>query len=639
MRRIGIYVIYDKENIIDAYIGYMLKELRTVVDALYVVVNGKIIKQGSENLRWASEIFYRDNKGFDIGAIQDALINRIGWETIEQYDELILANDSFYGPFQHFKDVFCEMDERKCDFWGASIYAESKTDDFCIKEHVQSFFMVIRSRLLHSMEYKNYWKSLPVFTCFSDVVTLYETEFTDHFAKLGYTYDCIADMKPNNAIKNKAMNYTQYIFLQYELIKKRKFPFLKKKPVSLDYLNVQTQEQWQKAINYIDKYTEYDVDMILENLIRTNNHVDLYEKLQMQYIISPLKETMEINKKVAVIVWADFIDAYEYIEEYLFNVHGKMDVFVLVTDEKLYNVYKENGYTVFLSTKIPSDILVEKYDFFCLIHDNDTTSEKRYSCTGKSFLYNVWDNLLPNTGYINEVVKLFEEKKGLGILTHPIPNHANYFGMFVKEWNEQYTDIKKWITENSIACYIAKDKIPVVKTNNIWIRSEILQKVIDYGVEKEPFYNFLWSYLAQGSGYYSGVIETKEYAEMNQINQQHYLNLIEEMALKRYGVDGGTFEKILIDMNTQAIQSFVSQYKKVYIYGMGYLAMQYKEVVGSICGYIVSDGQPIQNSEITYYLSQIEPDEELGIVVCLNNEHQDQVLPVLREKGYHYLCI
>lgn len=638
MRRIGIYVIYDKDSIVDSYIGYMLKELRTVVEALYVVINGKEVKQGKENLSWATEVLYRDNRGYDIGAIQDALINRIGWDIIDQYDELVLANDSFYGPFWHFKDIFDEMDAKSCDFWGASIFAKSKSAGRYIKEHVQSFFMVIRSTLLHTAEYKDYWEALPVFTCFEDAVTSHETVFTDYFAKLGYTYDCMADMKPNNAIKDIAMNYMQYGFLQHELIKKRNFPFLKKKPISIDFLNVQTQEQWRKAINYIEEYTDYDVNMIFENMIRTSNHVDLYEKLQLQYIIAPLKEAKKINKKTAIIVWADFVSASEYLCEYLSDIQGKVDVFVLAANEKLYRIYKEKGYNVLISTQSLSELATEKYDYFCLIHDNDTASEKQYSCTGKSLLYNVWDNLLLNTEYISQVLELFEENKHLGILTHPIPNHAQYFGAFATKWNGQYTDVKKWLEKNNISCHIAKNKMPVVRTNNIWIRSEVLRKAIEYGIEKEPFHNFLWSYLAQSRGFYSGVIEAKEFAEMNQINQQHYLNQIEQMTLKQYGADG-TFEEMLIRMSKTAIQSFVSGHKKVYIYGTGYLAMQYKEVVGNICGYIVSDGQPIQNSENTSYLSQIEPDEEVGIVVCLNDENQDQVIPALREKGYHFFCV
>ena len=39
MKRLCIYVTYDAENIIDDYIGYMMRELRKVVECLVVVCN------------------------------------------------------------------------------------------------------------------------------------------------------------------------------------------------------------------------------------------------------------------------------------------------------------------------------------------------------------------------------------------------------------------------------------------------------------------------------------------------------------------------------------------------------------------------------------------------------------------------
>ena len=74
MKRLCIYVTYDFENIVDNYIGYMLQELRKLVDCLVVVCNYKEIAGGIEHIQpYVDKIYCRDNVGFDAGAYKDAL--------------------------------------------------------------------------------------------------------------------------------------------------------------------------------------------------------------------------------------------------------------------------------------------------------------------------------------------------------------------------------------------------------------------------------------------------------------------------------------------------------------------------------------------------------------------------------------
>ena len=93
MKRICIYLTYDKEGIIDKYIGYMLKELKTCVTNLVVVCNEIEVAKGKDILEeYADAIFYRENIGFDAGGFKDALCGFLGWKKVFQYDELVLVN-------------------------------------------------------------------------------------------------------------------------------------------------------------------------------------------------------------------------------------------------------------------------------------------------------------------------------------------------------------------------------------------------------------------------------------------------------------------------------------------------------------------------------------------------------------------
>jgi len=57
-KRLCIYVAYDKEGIIDSYIGYMLKELKTCMDCLVVIYNGEQVIKGKGILeKYADRLF------------------------------------------------------------------------------------------------------------------------------------------------------------------------------------------------------------------------------------------------------------------------------------------------------------------------------------------------------------------------------------------------------------------------------------------------------------------------------------------------------------------------------------------------------------------------------------------------------
>ena len=88
MRRLFIYLTYDRQNIIDDYIGYFLRSVRPIADTVAVVCNMPRIEQGSHNITdYADHIFYRENIGLDAGGFKDALCTFVGWDQLKQYDD------------------------------------------------------------------------------------------------------------------------------------------------------------------------------------------------------------------------------------------------------------------------------------------------------------------------------------------------------------------------------------------------------------------------------------------------------------------------------------------------------------------------------------------------------------------------
>lgn len=78
------------------------------------------------------------------------MIDSLGWEKISKYDELILINDSCYGPINDLAPICEQMTRRECDFWGITASHE-------ISFHVQSYFLVFKKPILNNEKFRKFW--------------------------------------------------------------------------------------------------------------------------------------------------------------------------------------------------------------------------------------------------------------------------------------------------------------------------------------------------------------------------------------------------------------------------------------------------------------------------------------------------
>lgn len=642
--RLCIYLTFDKENIVDNYIGYMLKELKICVDYLVVVCNETEVVRGLENLKmYADQIYYRENIGLDAGGFKDVLTKFMGWKKVLSFDELVLVNDSLFGPFCSMKDIFNAMDEQNVDFWGLSGHSEySKEGVDSFPKHIQSFFITVRSSMLHSSQFKDYWESMPYYNTYNQVVKEYEMQFTHYFSRLGYIHDVYADIEVNNSL-NPANNYIQYKKIPYELIKKRNFPFLKKQQIADDKLDEQTQQELYQAIEYIDKYTNYDVNLIWKNIIRTLNIADLQRNLHLQYIISPVQEYKTYQSQIVIIVCISHNKSAEYILDYLENLD--CEIKIIADSSELLSDYKKHGYEceiVAQQNRIRYFEEFHNYDAVCILNDTDLTSELRPSYIGKSYFFSIWNNLIKDRNHILGVHKLFETMPYLGVLTSPQPNFGRYLGKLGSGWDGKYQEVYRIVKEKNLNCQISEDKPPFRKIENLWIRGKLLKGLSNWTSEELQYLPYIWSYIAQDSGYYSGIVESPEYAAMNEVNMHYYLEQIVELVRQNYG----DFDDI-IELKKKIFQSslndFCRKYSHILIYGTGILARKYKTLLPKPEAYVVSDGhmklQELDGIPVKY-LSEIENTDDSGIVLCLNKKNQVQVIEQLKKYGIkNYLCI
>ncbi len=653
MKRLGIYVTYDFENIAYNYIGYMLHELRKVVDCLIVVCNCKYIAKGIENIQqYADRVYYRENIGYDAGGFKDALCNLLGWDKVYQYNELLLTNDSMFGPFKPMKDIFKEMSDREADFWGLTKYKEREYETFgkiiSVPEHIQSFFLVFRNKLLHSKLFQEFWENMPFYYNFNEVVEEYEMKLTSFFYAKGYRYTSYADTEVNET-DNIRNNYNQYGFIPNELVRKRNFPFLKKKAITYTTLNQQTQETIPLVLDYIKNSTNYDVNLIYENSIRLMNISDLQRKLCLNFILdNKVKRDRKCSYNIAIAVLVEYEDSFEYIIEYLNRVSDMGDIFILSQSDTILEKFRSNRFNCFFCPNdCPRSIIdkLSEFEYICVIHDADMSSDRMPSYIGKSRFYNIWENLMNSTDYIKNVIDIFEENKKLGLLTIPAANFGDYFGNTGKGWDGRFEDICKVVDKYCIRCHLDYTKPPFGIVHDYWVRGELFACIRNGRSDFFEILPWIWVYLAQSQGYLSGTVESVNYAKMNEINKQYYLDAVCAQIRDQFGCfsNFAALQKLL---SKKAVIEYCQKHEGVYVYGTGKIAEEYSPIMPNIKAYVVSDSQKklkVFLQKKVFYLSEVETDRDncqIGLVICLDNKNQAQVLPQILERGFKdYLCV
>lgn len=174
----------------------------------------------------------RDNIGRDIYSYKVGI--DFAKPMLPQYEKLILANDSVYGPLFDLNNLIFFGDSRALDFWGA-------TDSDQIIYHIQSYFFVFTKRMFESSVFLNYWENLKLINHKRNIVIQYELQLTQFFMKQGFRSSVLCryqnvinkipeETKEHIKRKKKLKRAPCNISIQAwdYLIINHQFPFLKK---------------------------------------------------------------------------------------------------------------------------------------------------------------------------------------------------------------------------------------------------------------------------------------------------------------------------------------------------------------------------------------------------------------------------
>ncbi|MGO5165168.1 MULTISPECIES: rhamnan synthesis F family protein [unclassified Candidatus Paralachnospira] len=573
-----VYFFYDRQGVVDRYVIYMLEHLKQCCKDLFFVVNGTLTDDSREKVaKVADKVWERENKGLDVAAYKYAL-EHIGWENLGNYDELVLMNHTIMGPVYPLMEMFDSMGSRDLDFWGTNIFYKVGFDPYgiieCgyIRDHLQSHFIVARQSLLKSKDYREYWETLPPITNYKESVAYHETYFTHHFAELGYKWEAYAHW-------DGLEQYSEYPLLKMptELLKRTHCPFFKRRSFmhdnQNDYICSTFGEPTAKLIEFLKTETDYDTDMIWENVLRCDNQADIKQCANLNYVLSSVQsEDMGevVKKKGAALIYHFYYeDCLADCLKYAASMPPEADIYITVGSEEKKKLVEKafasfpNKVEVILIKNRGRDVsalligareVVPKYEYICFAHDKKVT-QLRPMTQGAGWSYKCFESVLKNRDLVNNVIRTFEENPRLGMLSPAPPNHGGYYSLLGDEWTTNFDHVKELAEKLGFGVSIKKEKEPIAPIGTIfWFRSKALKPLFDVNWKyedfpKEPSANDgtlshtierFYPYAVQEAGYYPAWVFSDNVAAQEITNLTYMLRGY-NITLKEAGLNGAYY--------------------------------------------------------------------------------------------------
>lgn len=276
--RAVVFAHYDMHNMVDPYVYFYLRQLRKISHTLVFVSTAKLDRKDLDELALVGcEVILRENTGYDF------MSYKRGLESLEHaaFDEIVICNDSVYGPFFDLESIFSSMSSQSCDFWGMT----SNTD---ISYHLQSYFVVFKKNALDSNAFRAFWQTVTNLDTKEEIIRRYEVGMTRYLLKSGLKAATSAEYNPGfseRAIylskrfsvdkigkKIRALVSGENVIPKInathsfwkELILQGKMPFLKIEPLRDNPMKVDIDDYE----NVIKSVSDYDVRLIRNHLSR-----------------------------------------------------------------------------------------------------------------------------------------------------------------------------------------------------------------------------------------------------------------------------------------------------------------------------------------------------------------------------------
>lgn len=295
MNNVAILAHYDKNNEIQNYVIYYIKELSKVTKTIIFVSDSDINDSELNKIRpYVTHAIVGKHGEYDFGSYKRGYFYAKEKNLLNECNELILANDSCYAPLFPFEEMFTKMSPQEVDFWGVT-----ENDSEHKIKHVQSYFMVFKSQVFNSECFNNFMNSIKKEETKQAIIDNYEIGLSKLLLENHFKYDVYCDL-------SKKINGA-FILKYKKLIKENRVPFLKR---SITLYRTKREAYPIGVKSFIEKYTDYNYSFIEEDVKKNCKKLNYIEKVVLifKYYLHKMKNfkrriiSIQIDKKNQKIV-------------------------------------------------------------------------------------------------------------------------------------------------------------------------------------------------------------------------------------------------------------------------------------------------------------------------------------------------
>lgn len=411
MKRIAVLAHYDIDAVVDTYLDKLITELENFVDKIILVTTS-----GVDDLSLAKfkkiQVIQRNNVGYDFYSY------KVGIDSIadlQQYDQLLILNDSFYTTEYFDLNLFLRQSKDK------DIYSITSTNQFAY--HLQSYFIVFNKKAILSIWFYKFWQNVFIYKRKIKIIFDYEINLTRSAMQHGLT---AGSMFFSQDTGNPCHNRPDLLLEKVGIIK---IDLLRNKIADLDYSCL-------KEASIIDSHLNRTRESYKDRVLNGSD----VEVTAGNGFFEYSKESLECSR-IAVMVHLFYVDLIDEIKESIEIIPYDFDLFITVTEEvflpvvinkfsgqcnRLYiAVVKNRGRDVLPFVQLMKNFDFRHYEIALKLH----TKKSKYSSLGDKWRGNILKNLLPSGSVISKLYKGFIDNNiGIAANFSDYLSNDNYWG-------------------------------------------------------------------------------------------------------------------------------------------------------------------------------------------------------------------
>lgn len=580
-RRLALYVFREKDGIVRDYVTYYLNALRDVAQDITVIVNGPLSEEGRKKLETLGVgLFFRKDEGLDFGAWKDVLLS-LGWDAVTKYDELIFCNCTCYGPMYPFAKAFQTMADRDCDFWGLTRHPRMDVTlipgdpESTFDEHIQSYFMVFRQRVLAGSHFRKWWEELIPAEDYQKEIGHHETKFSRYLESSGYTSSCLMNTDKYFAL---LPNDTATLLYADRLLAEDRIPLVKRK------IFVDSDHWWNRrclghvardVLEFIKNSTPYPERLIWQDLLATQKFSSVKDALHLNYILpSLMAKEQNSEPDTALLCFAYYPDLCSTMCRYIAAMPEHSHICIISSREDTLDSYRKamqslpfkhveyrlkpnRGRDVSAYLVTGRDIL-QNHELVCCIHDKKS-KQLSYQIMAEDFGYHCMECCLHNKNYVKNIIDVFKREPFCGMLVPPTIYYGD-FGTLGAESHNNEESMKEAYDLLSLSCpmddtpvapfgayFWARSSALTAMFRHDWIYEDFpdeplpLDSTISHGIER------IYPIAVQDEGYYTAWCSPDAYASLYMNNLSYMMREYNKRLYKIYSIQN--WNNMLLDLD------------------------------------------------------------------------------------------